>query len=148
MHTSDPLLDVLSSDNPEFEDLDALLASSLKLKRDAVQVKAARKVAANPKTDPSVRKEIETKVAEWELQREWLAVADVAYFQVQYCSHCGSTHHQYAGEFQRQKHRTYASDRWIRSDAIANRGLPKETKTEEANVKMCSNCCWEQGFKL
>src|SRR5260370_30414801 len=128
-------------------DLDALLSESMKAKKDALAVKEARKLLSDKSIPSETKREIEATVRAWELQREWTPVAATVMIDEQCCSHCNSTHEHYAGLFQKQRHRTSKIERWIKSDPVANKGLPQEVKFTEEYVPMCSDCMSEFGWQ-
>jgi len=124
----------------DFSSLEALLADSLSARREADAIKEKRRLLANGKIPTDDRESVSRLIRSWELKREWIPAAAVQFFSAQQCSNCGSIHHHYTGEFQRQISKHSKVSRWIKSDAIANRNLPQEAKCEESTAPVCADC--------
>ena len=123
-----------------FGELDALLKESVASKAEAVRVKEQRKLLASGRLTGESRLHTETLIRSWELKKEWIPVAAVQMFSAQQCSHCGGVHHHFLGIYQRQLSKLSKVSRWIKSDDVANRGLPQETKCEESFAPVCADC--------
>lgn len=130
----------IASSAVEFSDLDALMSEGLALAAKEKEAKKAKAKLKDTRITKEERTEIESKVAEWENGREWLAQAEVAVFDVQACS-CGSHHTHFRGIFQRQQHvRIPSAARFIKVDQHLNANLPKEKRFEQADVTVCARC--------
>lgn len=124
----------------EFSDLDALMSEGLALVTKEKEAKKAKAKLKDTRITKEERSEIESKVAEWENGREWLAQAEVAVFDVQACS-CGSHQTHFRGIFQRQQHiRIPSASRFLKVEQHLNVGLPKEKRMEVENVTVCLRC--------
>lgn len=140
--------DTLLKGNSDDMSLDALLDESLKQASDSVAVKAGRKRLQDKRLPNRERLEIEAKIKEWELAREWLPAASVHIFNTQTCTNCGNVNATYAGLFQRQIHRSSKIMRWVLdvNGSGNNDGLPKEHKDALTEVPVCIECCATQGY--
>lgn len=145
---SSALADFAGPEITDFADLDALLADSMQAKQDAIRIKEIRKKRAGGGMLPHESLVASAKIREWDLKREWNPSADVAFFHTQHCASCGSAHTHFTGIYQKQRHRTLAIDRWIKSDSVSNKGLPKEVKNEDENVPLCSDCTTSSGWSF
>jgi len=127
--------------NDDFAELDALLAGAMTAKADALKVKDARRRLANGHFPKEERSSVEAMITAWELKKEWLPAASVQMFSAQTCSNCGEVHYHFEGVYQRQIHKvSHTISRWIKSDVVANKGLPEEAKCEEFFAPVCA-CC-------
>lgn len=131
-------------------DLDDLLAESIEEATASAAVKSGRKRLQDNRINKREREEIEAKIREWELAREWKPAASVRIFNTQTCTHCYSENSTYAGLFQRQIHRSSKIMRWVLdvNGSGSNDGLPKEHKSSTTEVTVCIDCCTQQGFGL
>jgi len=129
-------------------DLDDLLAESLEEATASAAVKSGRKRLQDSRISKREKDEIEAKIREWELAREWKPAAAVHIFNTQTCTHCYSENSTYSGLFQRQIHRSSKIMRWVLdvNGSGSNDGLPKEHKSSSTEVTVCVECCAQQGF--
>jgi hypothetical protein len=126
--------------------LDDLLTESLDAINESAAVKAGRKKLRDTRTTSKERAEIEARIKEWELAREWKPAATVAMFHQQLCVHCFSNNRTFDGLFQRQVHRHSKINRWVRQAEVFDSGLDKEHKLHTSSVEVCEGCLEEQGF--
>jgi hypothetical protein len=128
--------------------LESLLQESLSTIKDRAFVKEGRKKLAQGKYNTAEKAEIDAKIKEWELAREWKPAANVAMFNTQSCR-CGSRHAIFSGWFQRQHHRKSNIDRWVRPEADPIPSLPNERQDLELSpTTICASCAPAQGFYL
>lgn len=128
--------------------LDDLLADSMRQKKDAEAVKLSRSLLSKGGVDPETRQRMEAQIREHEMKVQWDAQAAVAMFHRQWCKECGLVHVQFAGYFQRQKHRHSKIDRWLKIPKELLGNLPKEVKYEDVEVDLCEECAGLAGFPI
>lgn len=128
---------------PEFSFQD-LLKEAVAHKAEGEQLKAVRKAV---KSGENLSAEDALSLRRMENNREWLARASVAMFQVQHCTCCENYNPVLLGLFQRQVSRfTKGISRWIAAEESENYGLVKEVKTNEVDVPFCAQCLDQWDF--
>lgn len=142
-------LDSLLAESVAVFSLDDLLTESMALSKASAKVKESRSRLAMGQLHPEARAALQAEIRAHELKVEWKVEAAVAVFNRQYCSSCEFVHIHFEGFFQRQKHRTSKSERWVRApkeQMLPN--LPKETKYEESTAIACEECCGTAGYPI
>lgn len=147
MQTTLPTATVEAADDG-FISLDGLFAEVMQNKADTQRLKEGRKALKEGRMPVGVSlDELQADLRKLEAVREWLAVADVAMFQVQHCTSCENYNPVFTGRFQRQQSRHHRkAQRWVTALPSENRGLPKEVKTSETDVPFCHFCLEEAGY--
>lgn len=129
---------------------ESLLSEAKALRSDTDKLKEARKALKDTRGLPSAEyTQLLADVRRIENVREWLAVADVAMFQIQHCTACDNYAPLFTGLFQRQRHRHMRdSMRWQAATEPENRGLPKEIKTTTSHIPFCHFCIEDFGYPI
>jgi len=136
----------IAADNG-FGDLDSLLEESVALQNEAALAKAAK---ARLKRGGQSRQEMledQARIAAWEAAHEWVAQANVAYFEQQLCK-CGSHNLVFRSLLIRETHRHMQSAQRWRAVTLEQKGLPKETVLRDEPVGMCELCVSEHGYNI
>lgn len=129
--------------------LDSLLSESLTASKEALEAKAARVILSKGGLPAADRAAVSQSLRDFEARREWLPQAYVAMFNRQRCSCCNSFQTQFAGFFQRQKHRTSNfNERWIPFMKPVDDNLPREAKYNDSVAELCEDCAEHLGFDV
>lgn len=132
----------------DIDPLEALLAESMEPVRAKAEMRANRDKLARGGLTAQERKEIESKIREWESKVEWKGEANVLLIIRQECTRCGLRWHSNGGLFTRQVHRAQShARRWVRAESELAQ-LPNETALKLEHVGMCYGCADERGFKV
>lgn len=126
-------------------DLDSLLQESVREQAAKESIDKKKKLLRTNLLGHSDRKEIEATVNKWEMGREWLPEAKVAYFDTQVCS-CGRQHTHFRGIFQQQRHKLSTVIRYIQVDGSLNNGLPSLRKVDYHTCDICVDCATSKGY--
>lgn len=129
------------------DDLDMLIVESMKEQKAHDAVITARRALKNSSLSKADTEALQARVTEWEMKREWDAVAAVVIFETQSCANCNSEHSHYVGLFQRQLSRTNRNTRWVKATNMMNIGLPKEIKYQIAVSDLCIECVSTFGWE-
>ena len=131
--------------DPDFDDLNALLADSLESEREKVEAKAARERKKRGGLSQTERIEDEARIAAWEARHEWEDIANVGQFRRYDCA-CGQHHTVFEQLMVRQRHR-YLRDsfRW-QQQAASQMALPSETVLRLTEVPVCGSCMDSKGW--
>lgn len=78
----------------------------------------------------------------------WRPIASVAFFAVQTCDYCASSHQTFLSHMQRQASVTNKTVmRWVRAPKPIP-DLPTEVIKQVTTTHICADCCHEFGFDL
>jgi hypothetical protein len=128
-------------------DLDALLAESVKQRNEAQVAKAAKDRLRKGGQSARERAEDQARLQAWEAAHEWVARANVAYFERAVCA-CGQEASLFIGLMQRREHRHLkATMDWILVQA-ATANLPNEVARRTRHVNVCMACAPQKGWQL
>lgn len=129
------------------DELEELLGEAMAQKVEADRVKEARLRA---KSGYGNSAEDLARIKAWELAREWVAVANVAFFERNECN-CGKHHTVFHSLMLRQVGRINPKNiRWTAfadTDTVS-KALPKETAVRVSKVPFCQCCTHEHGYWL
>jgi hypothetical protein len=133
-------LDLLLEDSQGMT-LDDLMAESTAAA--ALRVKA-KELKARQKRGDITADEFDANAAmlrKWELEREWIPLANVLVFHRQTCSHCGSTHNNFGGFYEKHQHTKWeTSTRQFLIKRIERKELPKLVEYRDEFVGICHTC--------
>lgn len=133
----------------DFSELDDLLSESLTAIAETAAIKSARKRIQDHRLSGAELEEVQSTIKRWELSREWLPSANVAMFEAQVCTCCGSSSLHFKGYFQRQTGRISKAERWVAVDSDKQSpNLPKERKIMETSSPTCPACASLAGYPL
>lgn len=126
------------------DELEDLLAGAMEERKIAQQVKDAR---AKAKSGFQLGKDDLERIRRWELEREWLPVANTVFFRRSECA-CGfhSTVFEALMLEQRHRHSQFAN-RWTKAET-SQAELPNKSVIRREYVPMCQRCCTGKGFQL
>lgn len=125
--------------------LEGLLAESLEAQAEAALAKEIRKKQARGNLSKEEQDANNALLRQWEMKREWTAVANVLVFDRQLCSHCGTYHNVLAGFYEKHDHRNIlTASRMVKVKAF-EKALAKEVKYNDETVSICHTCADIQG---
>lgn len=125
--------------------LEGLLAESLEAQAELALAKEIRKKQARGNLSKEEQDANNALLRQWEMKREWTAVANVLVFDRQLCSHCGTYHNVLAGFYEKHDHRNIlTASRMVKVKAF-EKALTKEVKYNDETVSICHTCADVQG---
>ena len=132
----------------EVDELDQLLAESVMIRDEAVATKNLREqLKRKAKMTGEERREIESKIREWEARNVWDTKAVVAVFEKVSCD-CGFYTEVFSHLMHRQVHKhTPATTRMVVTETFDD-GLPKEVARQISHVFICAECGPDKGWKM
>jgi hypothetical protein len=128
-------------------ELDDLLKESISLRDEEVATKLNRERLKRQNLSSDERREIESKVREWEARNLWNPVATVAVFDRTYCA-CGCYVQTFSHLMHKQMHKTDPTlSRMVMTDTTLE-GKPRMVAFQDFEVELCDECAAEKGWDL
>lgn len=135
------------------DDLDDLLQESLEYASDKDAGETLRRQLKKGGISRQEAQELEFKIQEWELRREWKLLANVAVFHESTCATCGGVHQHFVGMYYEQEHRTSAIKRLVLARTAPTSDMSpvkeevgKRILLQPKVTEICSECATEAGF--
>lgn len=139
-----------SDSDDQLDSLDALLAESVQVSAQEQQYKKDRDMRKRGFVGMSAQ-EVEfcnTRMAAFEMAREWKADKAIAIFQRFTCTNCAETRTIFSRFMEHHQHRRNpTAARWL-TVKKAGEGLPMEAVVEHRPMEMCVFCVHQFGLDL
>jgi len=135
-------------ESSDLDELDALLADSMKMRDEDEQMKKDRLLLKRRGgVSADERAETEARIRAWEAKRVWKAMANVTVFERQTCK-CGECTISFSHSMQAQVHRDQpGTTRVIKTDEFIT-DLPNQVGFADFDVPLCAKCAWSKGVDL
>lgn len=142
-----PELDALLEESTKREDdLDELMAESLKLTEEEKAVKFLREKQKRGGLTKAEREDDEARIREWEAKREWDTKANIGVFNKAVCT-CGNVSITWSHLMHMQVHKEKRVIRHVRAK-VEVAALPNQIAYQVVTVDCCIDCARDKGWDL